>query len=453
MRKILLPVALVALVAVVAGVALRARKPELAWTSSSPEAIAEFEAALDALNKLYFREAIERLEAAIELDPDFALPRVLSLQFLDGEDFEKRKEEIGRIDLEPLTDREQFLVGYQLAEMEHDFEESERVLAEYAAAYPEDPYSLFTQAEWAWREQQWDEAERYYRELVDKHPNWVRAQNYLGYIAMARGNFAEAEGRFRTYMFIAPDQANPYDSIAELLILLGRESEAEEMIERALEIRPDFCSSYARLFDLYHLQGRTEEFASVVPTVAEHCGGQERLARTLSCRADVWGTFHEGEWEDAWTLLGTDCADVRSGDLETLKHRLALLLGHADVADLIEEALRASVEKSKPQPRNYADFGRAALAHMEGTRAAIEGDYEAAVDGFQRGDTFLRYWAAREGTGIFKLYNDLNLVRALDLAGRTEEADRVLGDVAAINPTLATRYQELGLGLGFASSR
>src|SRR4029078_10139489 len=93
------------------------------------------------------------------------------------------------------------------------------------------------QADLCWETRRWDDAEKTFQELLAIEPNWVDAQNKMGYLSMALGRFAESEDRFRTYRFVAPDQANPHDSLGELLVLTGRFDEAQSELHAALRIR------------------------------------------------------------------------------------------------------------------------------------------------------------------------------------------------------------------------
>ena len=73
--KRLIWIALAALVVVAAGVTLVAVPRGQEWTTSSPEALAEFEAGTDAQNKIYYAEAQEHFGRAFELDPDFVMAK------------------------------------------------------------------------------------------------------------------------------------------------------------------------------------------------------------------------------------------------------------------------------------------------------------------------------------------------------------------------------------------
>jgi Tfp pilus assembly protein PilF len=74
-RSLWLGLVAVAVVAAAVSIIALPKGPE--WTTSSPEALAEFELALQAMMKLYHVDAMAHLEKAVELDPDFVMARLM----------------------------------------------------------------------------------------------------------------------------------------------------------------------------------------------------------------------------------------------------------------------------------------------------------------------------------------------------------------------------------------
>jgi tetratricopeptide (TPR) repeat protein len=233
-----------AAVAALAGAALLAhylmRQSSRAWTTSSPAALAAFEAGLDARMRFYIADAADNFRKALELDPQFAAAKVqLADLSRDGDERKRLRQELETTDLSRLNERERFLVELTRGKRE----EVPARVARYLADHPREPWGLFVAAGQTWDREEFDSAAELYKRLLEVDPNWVLARNNLGYMAMAQARFAEAEEQFRTYAYVAPDQANPHDSLGELLSLLGRYEEARSELERALAIRPDFCAS------------------------------------------------------------------------------------------------------------------------------------------------------------------------------------------------------------------
>ncbi|MEJ2582369.1 MAG: hypothetical protein P8127_12175, partial [Acidobacteriota bacterium] len=82
-------IGLATVVVVGLGVTLVAVPSGPEWTTSSPEALAEFEAGMDAEMKLYKDEAGEHFRRAFELDPDFVVAGLFAMKSFYREDEEK----------------------------------------------------------------------------------------------------------------------------------------------------------------------------------------------------------------------------------------------------------------------------------------------------------------------------------------------------------------------------
>ena len=244
--KVLVAVGVLLVVAVAGALLmLPAREPE--WTTTSPQALAELQEGLDSLQKIYYNEAANHFQKALNLDPDFVVAKrfLLVSKQRPSSDPEMKKlvADLLKADLSKVTDRERFLITTTLADHEKDPARAQKVLEEYGAKNPDDPFVLEGLANIAAARQDWPEARRLLTRLLEVAPNRVMAYNQLGYLEMGLGRFAESQKMFETYRYIAPDQANPRDSLGELLILTGRYDDAKRELEEALRMRPDFCAS------------------------------------------------------------------------------------------------------------------------------------------------------------------------------------------------------------------
>ena len=431
MRKLLIGLGLVLLLA--GGMMLMARRTEPAWTSDSPEALAALERGLAASMKFYGDEAREGYREALEIDPDFVAPKVLMLlnSYSSGGK-EEMIDDLRQADPEGLTERERFLVRYVLARhADGGEEEAHEILRDFLEGHPDDPYALATWSIRAWEERDWERAERHYRRLLEVDPNWVSAQNHLGYIAMAQGRFDEAEQLFETYQFIAPDQANPHDSMGELLTVLGRYDEAAAALEKALEVKPDFCASFEHLFSLATLAGDGVAYPEIVARSRESCG--ERMAEVLGCFAELWTDYLQRDFEAPWGEDRAKCMKVYVRE-SFLLHRLAVASGRRETALQLEELVAKRVEKGGIEVKMSEGF----LLHMKGVRAIAEGDFERAVSYLTKADRLLLYWG--QGPAVLKMFNQMNLAAALEAAGKPEKAEAVLAKVREVNPDFAGAY-------------
>lgn len=429
MKKTLLVVAVLAVAAVAAVAVARWLRPaEPEWTTDSPAALAELRAGQQAVQKLYLAEAADHFWQALEHDPDFAIAKLRAVQ-LAGSQPERRErvaeliEELKATDLERLTPRERMLVGVYLARIEHDGETSRRLLEEYLAEYPDDPYAVEMACGRAFAAGDFDRAESCFRRLIELDPNQVSAQNLLGYLAMARGDFAAAEEQFEVYRYVAPDQANPHDSLGELYLLTGRYDEAESEFERAVAIKSDFCASRENLVLAELLRG---DFAAAEQRAAEarrERGCDPATLDQLDCRVGAWRAARAGRWDQA-LAAAEPCPNA--ADLQVISVWAAGQVGRPDVAEAVIERLETYGGANDPMVRPV-------LEHLRGARLYHQGDVAAAAERFRAVDRDVQY---RSGQWTFKVFNQVALAAALEAAGRPDEAAAVRAGIEEVNPRL-----------------
>ncbi|MDH3253511.1 MAG: tetratricopeptide repeat protein [Acidobacteriota bacterium] len=415
------------------------------WTSSSPEAVREFELGLDSRMKLYGHEANEHFERALELDPNFVAAKHVLARHGEGEERrEQLIEELRSVDLDRLTERERFLVQYTLARRDGRSEDAAAILAEFLDDQPRDAFGVATQAEEAWTRQDWEAASEAYERLLEIDPNWVTAQNHLGYMMMAQGRFDDAEDRFETYRFVAPDQANPHDSMGELLTVVGRYEEALAELEEAVAIRPDFCASYLHMLDVLVLEGRPYDGYQVLERAEENCSDQwtERIG-IERCELAFWSDYLEGDFDAPWRKERQACLK-EVGPTSFLIHRIASLSARWEVATAIENELTEYLENAEKVSDPEAKTTRGVLGHFQGVRLLAQGDIEEAIAKMRDADAGLSYWGQNQG--ILKLFNRLNLASALERAGRDAEAASVLEEVRKVNAPFAEAYPDIKAG-------
>jgi tetratricopeptide (TPR) repeat protein len=443
--KVFVAVGVLLLVGVVAALLLLpARKAE--WTTSSPQALAEFHEGLNSLQKIYYNEAAKHFEKALELDPKFVVAKrflLVSKQRPSSDpEIKKLFADLQEADLSKVTDRECFLITTTLADHGKDPARAQKVLEEYAAKNPDDPFVLEGLANIAAARQDWPEARRLLTRLVEVAPNRVMAYNQLGYLEMGLGRFAESKRMFETYRYIAPDQANPHDSLGELLILTGRYDDARRELEEALRMRPDFCASYEHLANLALMDGRPEEARAALARAQKVDACPAYMLKAMRCQVAVWPPFLAGDWQSVWNAEQAACASEDVGD-NVLKLWAALATARRADAEALVAERRAALAKL-PAAAPSRRYMEALLAHMEGAVLLSQGKASEAAESFHLADQGMSY---RElGPGLFKLINRFVLARALQAGGAREQAEGVLAEARAVNAAFMAHLE----GLKFA---
>ncbi len=425
-------------------------RPE--WTTRSPQALAELNAAMDAQMKVYASDAKRHLRRALSLDPHFVMARfLLDEETLSGTPAQRKrlKKFVESIDLNRLNPRERFMIGMAKASLEGHRSEADRILDRYLAKHPDDPFALNAKGGILWRRGKLDEAKEVFLRLVKVAPNWVIAYNQLGYIAMEEGRFATSEDYFKTYGFIAPDQANPHDSLGELYMLTGRYEQALKEFDRAITIKPDFCASYVHMALTHLLMGQLDRARADTAAASkdEHCPSHE-LAM-LRCFVALWPLETAHRWRDVLRTAhasGCDTGISPLGSTAVTLDRATAFSGDIEAAKGFEGRAAQMLEKVKGSPIEC--LVRGVVAHMKAMRLDAGGRYEEAATQLRAADTALPYRGA--SNGLFKLVTRLELAETLQAAGRSADAERVIARVRAVNPALARaftsgRWRPLGL--------
>lgn len=440
---------LIAVVAVVAGAGILALPQSPEWTTDCKEALAEFEASMEASQKLYHQEARSHLERALELDPDFVVAKVRMADFCRHEDEDHAAQlmaDAGATDLSRLTPRERFMV--RRAELLTDlrFDEAQTQLDTFLDQYPDDPYVLHIKALGAWQRGELDDAERLNKRLLKISPNWVIAYNQLGYITMLQGRFAEAEEYFTSYRFIAPDQANPHDSLGELFIVLGRYDEAKDSFERALANKPDFVAAFEHLAMVDALREDWDGAELQIERGIQAEAMCDETASLFRCTVSFWRLAVEREWAEILKLAEDDCPPEKlSNHGATIHvHHAACRLGQWDAALTIEARLKELIEKADPEKKpTFREILRPIAHHMTGVHLALQDDLEGGIRELKLADEHLTYVNA--GIGILKLSNRLALATVLRKAGHEAQSYALIDKVRTVNPEIVQRYEEQGM--------
>lgn len=436
MRRWWIPLAvLVVLGGGAAAILYGRRAPQ--WTTVSPAAQAELEKGFEAEMKYYGEDAREHYRRALELDPNFVIAKLRLLSATPAQEKDTRKrliDELRKAETTALRPRERLLVEFFLARADKENARADKLLSAYLEEHPNDPFALSIRCGQAWTRGDFAEAEACNRRLLDVDPNWVQAQNQLGYLAMGQGHFAEAERLFRTYLFIAPDQANPHDSLGELLTLVGRNPEAEHELEEAIRIKPTFCASWSHLILLHLVTGDLGQARATLGRVQDAGSCPADFVRAQTCRVAAWTGLESRDYNAAFAAASA-CGE-KPGEVSVMAYRLALLADHPEAGARMLAAAQQEIEYPEKDRTNEA-----VLAHMTGLQALQRGDAGAAAELFAKADKGLEYWS--DGVAILKLFNRLDLAAALRHTGRTTEAQRVRAEVAAVNSAFADRFADV----------
>lgn len=287
------------------------QRPIREVTTTSLDAYNYFLRGREDLEKLYYAEARQFLEKAVQLDPSFAVA-YLHLAWTYGmlgdvkarnEAFEKAKTYSQR-----ATDKEKLYIEATYAwTMESNPETGLRIFQQMAEKYPREKRVYFNLALYYHSKNLFYEAIEKYTRALELDPKYGFALNQLAFAYADMGNFEKAIEYFERYASISPGDANPFDSMADILLQMGRPEEAIAKYKEALEVKHDFFRSYWKIGYICALKGNYSEamnwidqYINVAPSPgirAEGCwwkglyyywfGNLERSLSTLDEASDL----------------------------------------------------------------------------------------------------------------------------------------------------------------------
>lgn len=214
-------------------------------TTTSDAARVQYVAGINALAHADFARARTHFDAALVVDPSFAIAHMYrAIAGTDGR--EEHMREATRNGARASDAERQMIASYE-AHLDGDHERELELMNTVAKAFPSDPFPSFQVGFELYGMERYDEAIAAFQHAVSIDPGFGGAYNGLGYAEMEAGNSTAAEQAFRNYIRVAPDEANPYDSYGEFLMLQNRLDEAEVQFEIALTKNPAFEVSRTNL--------------------------------------------------------------------------------------------------------------------------------------------------------------------------------------------------------------
>ena len=374
--------------------ALAADPATLPITTSSPEARALYLEGRDLVERLKATEGHFKTDQAVRKDPQFALGWLQWAQTSGT-----AKEFFAGMDKALATsshasEAEQKFIRAADAGAKSRPAEQERLLAELAKQFPNDPRIQAQIGIVAFARQDYDGAVKSLSRAVELDPKFTLPYNQLGYAYRAQGKNAEAEKTFKKYAELLPDDPNPHDSYAELLMRLGRFDESVAEYKKALQIDPYFLSAYVGIANNQIFAGKGDDARATLKQMLTKARNDGEKRQVWFWTAETYA--HEERWGDAIKSIEEEkkIADA-SGDLVSASQDLNfignLLLGAgkpAEAAQKFEESLKL-VDRSKASDpvkeaahRNHLfDMGRVAVAKGDlATARATATKYTTAVD-------------------------------------------------------------------------
>jgi len=211
-------------------------------TTTSVEARTLFVEGRTNVERFHAVEGRKDLEAAVELDPGFAMAWLQLSETAPSR--EVREVCLARAEQSAgaVSEAERLYVYAAMASSVGRIDQAREHLIEVAELYPRDPRAHFRLAMNYWASE--DPAVLVsLRTAVRLDPALDVGWNMLGYAAAWFGDIDAAVAAHRTYVELLPQEPNARDSYAETLLKAGRYQDSIRQYEKALALDPSFVWS------------------------------------------------------------------------------------------------------------------------------------------------------------------------------------------------------------------
>ncbi len=122
-------------------------------------------------------------------------------------------------------------------------------------------------------QQEHEEAERLYREVLQQRPGYPRAHVYLGSNYFMQGRYAESKEQYELALDQDPGLALAHVNIGGVYYLDGNKAAAEASFKKAVELEPTMGLAHYNLGMVYAADGRTGEYQQTLELLERNGSG------------------------------------------------------------------------------------------------------------------------------------------------------------------------------------
>lgn len=375
-------------------------------------------------NALENRDAVELLQRATALDPEFAMAHArlgYAYAVTWGQPDEGKPHLERAFSLSARTterDRRNIAAWYAIAN--RDYEAAIQAYREIVRQQPLETEGYWRLGRLLAGEARTDEAIDVLRKGIAVDPESKNLFNSLGTVLSSLGKHSEAISAHQRYVALAPNEPNAYDSLGLTYQWAGDYDRARENFERALEINPSF---EVAVIHLAHCLTRVGKYRSAIDAAERYLqlvrstGEKARALDLLSYIHLQLGDVNKAERvAEQWHALGLNAAPWGP-------YQVAIEKKQTDRARKLEASLFLNTEGSDRGARGNSRF----LLYFKGAVALNNGRSEEAL-GF-----FREALSHRPPTWHHDDFEDC-LARAYLRLGRYEEAIAEFERVLLLSP-------------------
>lgn len=264
-------------------------KPMAEIMTDNLEAYRYYSLGVEKAQSLHNKEAIEFLEKAVSLDPQFAMAQarigyVYSITWGLADKGKPYLEKAFKLS-DRLSEKDRLNINAWYAIANLDFPAAIETYREIIKKYPLETESYWRLGRLLSGEERTEEAIEVFRQGLAIDPEDKNIYNGLGNALSLSGRHSEAIAAHQRYIELEPSESNAYDSLGMSFQWAGDYDSAIENFRRALELNPNFEIGVVHLANAYFQIGRYreaitqyEKYIRIAPSDAERLRGLNGLS-------------------------------------------------------------------------------------------------------------------------------------------------------------------------------
>jgi serine/threonine protein kinase/tetratricopeptide (TPR) repeat protein len=311
--------------------------------TSNLEAYRHYQLGVDFQRRFLLAEAVQELEEATRLDPQFALAywrlsNALSYQgdLRKGEGLWPKIEQLqARL---PRKDQLQFQAEKALRA--GDDAEGIQILESLLQEFPRQDDARQDLARWLYYLGEGDRGISMLKDGLQLDPRNEAFLNVLGYLQVRSGNLAAALQANDQYMAVLPNDPNPWDTRGDIFYMANHDDEAVEAYRKVLALKPDFngYGDYIKLAVVYADQKKFALADSALQEYGERVTGAGKFYVSVfagqfqETRGDLEGA--RASYQRAVKELAGAGQDAGAADALQSLAMVSILTGEGTASDL-----------------------------------------------------------------------------------------------------------------------
>ena len=321
-------------------------------TTHSQDAYRNYLEGTDYYHRVFYADAINSFEKALEYDSTFAMAYYY-LAVLKDYNFITKAMEYSQ----NTTQRERYYIEGLQARVTGNMSQAMSIYQKLIDSYPLEKRAYYIMASLEFNLEKYDNAIALLWKAVALDPLFSDGYKLLAYSFCYLGNLDKALEMNDKFIFMEPNEPNPYNSRGDIFIEFKMYDKAVESYRKALKKKSDFYTSLTNLGKVYTYMGefiKAESCFQIIASVKDiytWTDGKVYLAQNL---------IYQGKYQKALAVLADGSNEDRMAHGEeqypTYHHLQALIyekLGNLNLAiDEIEKAQEIA-QRTYPQNKIY----------------------------------------------------------------------------------------------------